>query len=159
MQPALIKATYNDYSGISHLTDSLSSLSKEIRYRSATNLVKGVAILLSFKFCQLQRKGPTWLSQSEDGSAIFVFRPARKTNLVENVVTLLPVNIRLIPLSGFREEVCKIENVPRGIQGEKSRKRYGKFGKTGFINWSISKSPKGGRNQVSGRDRNTPILL
>ena len=28
MPPALIKATYNDYSGISHLTDSLSSLSK-----------------------------------------------------------------------------------------------------------------------------------
>ena len=26
MPPALIKATYNDYSGISHFTDSLSSL-------------------------------------------------------------------------------------------------------------------------------------
>ena len=83
--------------------------------------------------------------------AIFVFRPTRKTNLVENVETLLPVKFRLIPLSGFREEVSKIEKVPRGIQGEKSRESYGKFGKTGFIIWSISKSPKGGRNQVSGR--------
>ena len=87
------------------------------------------------------------------------FEPARKTNLVENVVTLLPVKIRLIPLSGFREEVSKIENVPSGIQCEKSRKRYGMFGLNGFINWSISKSPKGGRNQVSGRDRNTPVWL
>ena len=83
-------------------------------------------------------------------AAIFVFRPARKTNLVENVETLLPVKFRLLPLSGFRDEVSKIEKIPRGIQGEKSRKIYGKFGKTGLINWSISKSPKGERNQVSG---------
>ena len=53
MPPVLIKATYNDYSGISHFTDSLSSLSKEIQDRSATNLVVDVAILLSFKFCRL----------------------------------------------------------------------------------------------------------
>ena len=47
MPPVLIKATYNDYFGISHFTDSLSSLSKEIQDRSATNLVENVAILLS----------------------------------------------------------------------------------------------------------------
>ena len=32
MQPACIKATYNDYFSISHFTDSLTSLSKEIQY-------------------------------------------------------------------------------------------------------------------------------
>ena len=41
---------------------------------------------------------------------------------------------------------CRIENVPRSIHGEKSRKET--FGKTGLNNWSKSKSLKGegGRN-------------
>ena len=33
----------------------------------------------------------------------------------------------------------------------KVEKRHGKLGKTGLNNWNIIKSPKGGRNQVSGR--------
>ena len=53
MPHALIKATYNGYSGISQFNDSLSSLSNEIQYRWATNLVEDVAILLSFKLCRL----------------------------------------------------------------------------------------------------------
>ena len=32
-------------------------------------------------------------------------------------------------------------------------KRCGKFGKTGLNNWSISKSPKGGRNKVSEKGK------
>ena len=47
--------------------------------------------------------------------------------------------------------VSKIEKVPRGIRGEKSSKRHGKFEEFGLNNWSISKSQNGGRNQVSGR--------
>ena len=35
----------------------------------------------------------------------------------------------------------------------KIEKRHGKFGKTGLNNLSITKSPKGGGNQVSGRVR------
>ena len=34
MLPVLIKATYNDYFSISHFTDSLTSLSKEMQYRA-----------------------------------------------------------------------------------------------------------------------------
>ena len=34
MPPALIKATYNDNVGISHFSDSVSSLSKEIQFKS-----------------------------------------------------------------------------------------------------------------------------
>ena len=37
----------------------------------------------------------------------------------------------------------KMVKVPRGIQGEKARKRYSKFGKTCLNNWSISLSQKG----------------
>ena len=67
-------------------------------FRSATNLVADVAILLSVKFCRLlfsSFKGKVKnVSQSEAGAAIFVFRPARKTNLAENVETLSPVKFR-----------------------------------------------------------------
>ena len=45
-------------------------------------------------------------------------------------------------------------HVPSGLSGPDSRKvkkSYGKFGKTGLNNWNISKAPKAGRNQVSGR--------
>ena len=41
------------------------------------------------------------------------FPTGSKTHLVENIETLLPVKFRLIPLSGFREEMSKIEKVPR----------------------------------------------
>ena len=53
-----------------------------------------------------------------------------------------------ISLNSFWVE-SNIEKVPRGTQCE-SRERYGKFGKIGINNWIISKSNKGGRNQVSG---------
>ena len=105
MPPALIKATYNDNTGISHFNDSLSSLSNEIQYRSATNLAEDVAILLSFKFCRLLFSSFKGKVQNVSANQKLVFQPARKTNLVENVETLLPVKFRLIPLSGFREEI------------------------------------------------------
>ena len=38
-----------------------------------------------------------------------------------------------------------------GYSRRKVEKRHGKFGKTSLNNWSISKSKRGGRNQVSGR--------
>ena len=38
-----------------------------------------------------------------------------------------------------------------GYSRLKVEKRHGKFWKTGLNNWSINKSPKGRRNQVSGR--------
>ena len=39
----------------------------------------------------------------------------------------------------------------RGIQCEKSRKDTASSIKSGLNNWNISKSPKEGRNQLSGR--------
>ena len=46
----------------------------------------------------------------------------------------------------------KIEKVPRGIQGEKSSKDTASSRNlVSIINWSTSKSQKGGQNQVSGR--------
>ena len=45
----------------------------------------------------------------------------------------------------------KLEKVPRSIQGEKSRKDTASSVKQVFNNKSLSMSPKGGRNQVSGR--------
>ena len=72
-----------------------------------------------------------------------VFQSAQNTNLVE---ILLPVKFRLIPLSSFRQEVSKIEKVPRGIKGESREKDM-----ASSVYWSISKSPKGGRNQISGK--------
>ena len=43
----------------------------------------------------------------------------------------------------------KIEKVPRGIRGEKSSKDMASS--RNLVNWSISRSQNGGRNQMSGR--------
>ena len=40
--------------------------------------------------------------------AIYVFRSARKTNLVEDVEILLLATFRQIPFNGFREEVVNV---------------------------------------------------
>ena len=62
---------------------------------------------VSFNSIQrFQRRSRKCLSQSEAGVAIFVFRPARQnTNLVKHIEILLPVKVRRIPFSGFRDEV------------------------------------------------------
>ena len=48
MPSALIKATYNDYFSIWHLTDNLSSLSKEIQYRATRAHHLPLVTLLSY---------------------------------------------------------------------------------------------------------------
>ena len=155
MPPVLIKATYNDYSGISHVTDSLSSLSKEIQDRSATNLVVDVAILLSFKFCRLlfsSFKERSKMSQPiRSWGGHLRFSTGSKNKLGRECWDFALCQVSFTSVKRFQRWSEQIEKIPRVIQGEKSRKIYGKFGKTGLINWSINKSQKGERNQVSGR--------
>ena len=64
---------------------------------------------VSFNFFQwFQSRFRKCLAQSETRVAILFVRSTRKTHLVEDVKTLLPVMFRWIPCCGFREEVVNV---------------------------------------------------
>ena len=83
-----------------------------------TNLVEDVEILLLVKFrwipfsgfreVKMSRHGfssQKYLCNQRPGMPSCFFRSARNTNLVEDIVLLLPVKFRWIPFRGFRREV------------------------------------------------------
>ena len=62
------------------------------------------------------RRSPKCLSQSEARVVILVFPiDPKNTNLVEDIVILLPVKFRWIPFRGFREEVERTDDGQRVI--------------------------------------------
>ena len=71
-----------------------------------TNFVEDVAIFLQVKIRRksLQRRSRKCLSQSKARVAILFFRSVQKnTNVLKDFEILLPVKLRCIPFSGFRE--------------------------------------------------------
>ena len=83
-------------------------------------------------------------------NVLFLFNPRK---LVPTKIK--PSTVYCLKIFIFTHGISYITNQNReSIEGYsmwKVEKRYGKFGRNALNNWSISKSPKGVRNQVSGR--------